>query len=258
MTGIIIIPLVPLRESESERSEMYTQLLFGERVEILEVHERWLFVRNLADNYTGWADRKMILVLSPDEEQRLAHVSSYCVAVPLLLCDKTISNEKMFLPGGSLLPAYGHGRFTIGNEVYQISIPSNSNIRETLSERLVNLALQYLNAPYLWGGKSIFGIDCSGFVQVLFCICGIQIPRDASQQVEYGRVIDFILEAQAGDLAYFENQEGDIIHVGLLINDHQIIHASGWVKIESIDSQGIISSQTGKYTHTLRVIKRLI
>jgi len=258
MTGIITLPLVPLRDSESERSEMSTQLLFGERVEILEVHERWLFVRNQADNYTGWADRKMIQVLSPDEEHRLVHASSYCVSVPLLLCDKTVSNEKMFLPGGSLLPAYDCGRFSIGNEMYQISLPSKINLRETLSERIVNLSLQYLNAPYLWGGKSIFGIDCSGFVQVLFAICGIQILRDASQQVESGRVIDFIFESQAGDLAFFENQDGDIIHVGLLINDHQIIHASGWVKIESIDSQGIISSQTGKYTHTLRVIKRLI
>lgn len=258
MTGIITLPLVPLRESESECSEMCSQLLFGERVEILESADRWLFVGNLKDTYKGWADRKMIQILSSEEEQRLAKAPSYCVSVPLLLCDKTISNEKMFLPGGSLLPGYDHGRCTIGNEIYQISIPFNLHLRETTAEKIVNLALQYLNAPYLWGGKSLFGIDCSGLVQVVFAMCNIQLSRNASQQVDSGRVIDFLFEAQAGDLAFFENAEGKIIHVGILLNTHQIIHASGWVKIDSIDSQGIISTQTGEYTHTLRVVKRLI
>jgi hypothetical protein len=258
MTGIITLPLVPLRESESEISEMFTQLLFGELVEVLEVHERWISVRNLTDGYTGWADRKMIKVLTETEGNMLLNADKYCVTVPFLLCDKTISDEKMFLPGGSFLPSLKKGRFEIGNEIYQISVPFNSKLKEILSEKIVNYAFQYLNAPYLWGGKSIMGIDCSGLVQVVYAMCDILLPRDASQQVEMGRVIDFLFEAEAGDLAFFENAEGSIIHVGILLNTRQIIHASGSVKLESIDSQGIISSQTGEYTHTLRVIKRVI
>jgi len=258
MTGIVILPLVPLRESNSEISEMYTQLLFGELVEVKEINERWIFVRNHTDDYTGWVDRKMIRVLSADEEKELLSAKMYCVTVPFLLCDKTISEEKMFLPGGSLLPALKNGRSEIGNEIYQISIPFNTRLKEILSEQIVNYALQYMNAPYLWGGKSIMGIDCSGLVQVVYAMCNIRLPRDASQQVESGRVIDFLFEAEAGDLAFFENAEGKIVHVGILLNIHQVIHASGWVKIETIDSQGIISSQNGEYTHTLRVIKRVI
>lgn len=258
MTGIITLPLVPLRVSESELSEMCSQLLFGERVEIIEVGERWLFVRNRSDNYSGWVDRKMIQIISPEEDQRLNFAPSYCVTVPYLNCDKVSSKQKILLPGGSILPAYSQGRCKIGKEIYQISLPDTVNLQETPSGKIIRLALQYLNAPYLWGGKSILGIDCSGFIQVVFAMFGIQLGRDTSQQVESGKVIDFLFEAAAGDLAFFENAEGKIIHVGLLLSAGTIIHASGSVKIESIDSQGIISSQTGEYTHTLRVIKRLL
>ena len=257
MTGIITLPLVPLRVSDSEQSEMSSQLLFGERIEIIEANERWYFIRNLTDNYTGWADKKMIQLLSEDEFQCFEKEPSYCIKVPLIQCDMINTNQKIFLPGGSLMPAYSQGRCIIDNEIYQISLPVNSHPRDTSPERIVNLAMQYLNAPYLWGGKSILGIDCSGFMQVIFGMMGIKLSRDASQQVESGRVIDFLFEAVAGDLAFFENTEGKIIHVGLLLSSHSIIHASGSVKIESIDSQGIISSKTGEYTHNLRVIKRL-
>ena len=164
----------------------------------------------------------------------------------------------MFLPGGSILQQDSNDLITIDNdsysmnpsELYQNEIATGAKITET--------AFQYLNAPYLWGGKSIFGIDCSGLVQVVYSMVGIQLLRDASDQVESGEVIDFLSETKAGDLAFFENPDGRIVHVGILLNSHQIIHSSGWVKIETIDSQGIISEQTGTYTHKLRVVKRLI
>ncbi len=258
MNGIIILPLVPLRANDSERSEMISQLLFGERVEIIEECERWLFVRNLTDNYTGWLDRKMVEMLTYKESLRLKNVLSYCVPVPVLKCEKVNSGEKMFIPGGSFLPDFKDNRFNIVNEVFVSIIPSISTSSNINGNRLVEVALQYLNAPYLWGGKSILGVDCSGLMQLVFAICGIQIPRDASQQVKNGKVIDFLSEAKTGDLAFFENIDGQIIHVGLLLDSQKIIHASGWVKIESIDSHGIISAQTGKYTHKMRIIKRLI
>jgi hypothetical protein len=258
MNGIITLPLVPLRQNDSEISEMTSQLLFGERVEIEEVNERWLFVRNLSDNYTGWVDRKMIQILSNHEEKQLNSVNSFCMPIPLVLCNIINTGEKMYIPGGSILHGFTEHKCKIGDEIYEINLQGSTNLQEITSERILYLATQYLNAPYLWGGKTIMGIDCSGFVQVIYALCQIQLPRDASMQVEKGQVIDFLSQSQAGDLAFFENAEGKIIHVGLLYNNHQIIHASGWVKIESIDTHGIISSKTGEYTHKLRVIKRLI
>jgi gamma-D-glutamyl-L-lysine dipeptidyl-peptidase len=258
MTGIILLSLVPLRVSDSETSEMSSQLLFGETVKIIEVREKWLNISNISDNYSGWVDRKMVHILSPEEESRISNFKKYSVCVPILDCIKTTSNEKMFLPGGSILYNLSNEKFHINNEEFQVQIANSDLFQVSKGAKIVELAKQYLNAPYLWGGKSVMGIDCSGLVQVVFSMVEILLPRDASQQVDNGIVIDFLSEVQAGDLAFFENPEGKIIHVGIMLNPHQIIHASGWVKIEMLDSQGIISSQTGEYTHKLRVIKRLI
>jgi gamma-D-glutamyl-L-lysine dipeptidyl-peptidase len=258
MTGIITLPLVSLWQSDSESSRLSTQLMFGERVEVLEAGEHWIQVRNMTDDCLGWIDSKMVQILSAEEEKRLANSPIFCIPVPLLFCDKPVSHQKMYLPGGSYFPSYNYGRCIIGDEIYQINMSSNQSKPSSLSQEITNNTLQYLNAPYLLGGKSIMGIDCSGVVQVVFAMIGVKLPRDAAQQVEFGRVIDFLFEAQPGDLVFFENHEREIIHVGILLNTHQIIHVSGCVRIDSIDSQGIISSKTGDYTHTLRVIKRII
>jgi hypothetical protein len=258
MFGLVNLPLVPLRKSDDEQSELFSQLLFGESVEILETRERWLFVRNLLDNYRGWVDRKMMYILTLADEDRIAHENKFIVQCPFIVCYKTCSKEKMFLPGGSLIHADNNSKCIIGNDSLIFDPLDLKPVVEITGQKLIDYALQFLNAPYLWGGKTIMGIDCSGLVQVVFAMCGIHLQRDASDQVEKGLVVDFISETKAGDLAFFENSEGKIIHVGILFNSHQLIHASGWVKIETIDSHGIISDQTGEYTHKLRVIKRLI
>jgi len=258
MTGIITIPLVSLWESDSDSSSLSTQLMFGELVEVLKVGEHWIYVRNLTDDCLGWVDLKMVQILSAEEEKRLSNLPVFCISVPFLVCDKPVSQQKMYLPGGSYFPAYNYGRCIIDDEIYQINMSSNLQKPSTLSQEIINYTLQYLNAPYLLGGKSIMGIDCSGLVQVVFAMGGVKLPRDVAHQVEFGHVIDFLFEAQPGDLVFFENTEREIVHVGILLNTHQVIHVSGCVKIDSIDSQGIISSKTGDYTHTLRVIKRIV
>lgn len=258
MNGIILLPLVPMRASDSECSEMISQLLYGELVEILEVRERWLYVKNIADEYTGWVDRKMIKTIADKEFEQFSGVKPKPLYYPLVECDNNDYTEKMYLPGGSKL--YSDNEIATLDSSKSLSFDPICQIyvNDMTGSEIIKVAKAYLNAPYLWGGKSILGMDCSGLVQVVFSICGIQLPRDASQQVEKGEVISFLEEAQAGDLAFFENVDGKIIHVGIMINSTQIIHASGWVKIENIDMHGIISSQTGEYTHRLRVIKRLI
>ena len=101
------------------------------------------------------------------------------------------------------------------------------------------------------------GMDCSGFSQVVHRIVGNDLPRDASQQVELGDTISFVEEAQAGDLAFFDNEEGNITHVGICLGGGDIIHASGSVRIDKLDHIGIFNADKGTYSHKLRVIKRI-
>lgn len=258
MYAINFLPLVPMRAADSERSEMISQLLYGETVTILESADRWLFVENTADQYRGWVDKKMLKLLTEAEYVSISEQKVQTLYYPLVECKNNNRSEKMYLPGGSRLYSSSN-KVKSHNDVEMTFDPILQIFPDKINgATILKIANMYLNAPYLWGGKSLLGIDCSGLVQVVFSICGLQLPRDASQQVEKGDLVNFLGEAQQGDLAFFDNEAGNITHVGILLDATQIIHASGWVKIENIDSNGIISSQTGEYTHKLRVIKRLI
>ncbi len=257
MFTIINNPLIPIRAEADERSEMISQLLFGQQIEILETVENWYYIKNLADNYEGWIAKRT--VNRRHFTEKAVDTSKFKAAkTPMVICFMTSSVDKVILPGGSMLPPIAREQFELGGELYQIAQLEPVYTKNNDGQLVVELAQQYTNAPYLWGGKSILGMDCSGLVQVVYSMLGIYLPRDASQQVDHGEVVDFLSETQPGDLAFFANEEGSIIHVGILINSHQIIHASGNVKKEIIDSQGIISSHTGEYSHHLRVIKRII
>lgn len=258
MYGFINLPVVPLRASDNESSEMQSQLLFGEFIEVLSQTEKWLFVQNLADNYCGWVDRKMIELISEEDHFSAQKVNSHRLLRPYTTIYNMLDNQTKLLPGGSVLYGLNGDNFRVGSEDWCLIDPISALERPFSVHQLIEVAIQYINAPYLWGGKTIFGVDCSGLVQLVFAIGGYDLPRDASQQVDKGKVVDSLSEALPGDLAFFENREGRISHVGMLIDNSSIIHASGWVKIESIDAQGIISSSTGLYTHQLHVIKRII
>mgnify|MGYP001812336606 CR=1 FL=1 len=147
----------------------------------------------------------------------------------------------------------------VGNtSLLQHEFEGDTNSGKSKKSNLITTALQYLNAPFQWGGKTPFGIDCSGLSQMVYKINGYSLPRDAEEQAAQGDVLSFVEESEPGDLAFFDNNEGVITHVGIIMKNNYIIHAHGKVRIDRIDQTGIFNSELGAYTHKLRVIKKII
>jgi cell wall-associated NlpC family hydrolase len=249
--GISELSVIPIRKEPNDKSEMTTQLLFGETFEIIDEQNNWSYIKIIFDSYEGWIDNKSISLISKDVFHQFKTNPSV-VTQNLSNIIINDANEQIILPAGSTIPNFNSKTFVINNNKYQFV----DNIKEKID--LVTLLKQFLNTPYLWGGKNPFGIDCSGFVQVVYKILGIKLLRDASQQVNSGEMVNFISEISAGDLAFFDNEEGNITHVGIVLNKNEIIHASGKVRIDQIDQQGIFNKELKKYTHKLRVIKRVL
>lgn len=255
--GICPLSVVPIRSNSSDTSEMVSQLLFGETVDILERKGKaWLKVRCIWDNYIGWVDAKQIKPITPTEFE--SYQNSFAYSIELL--QGAMTNEHYVpITIGATLPQFDGMNFSLNGSKFTFSgqavVPSEL---QPNAELLIKIARRYLYAPYQWGGRSPFGIDCSGFTQIIFKMIGIVLPRDSSQQVEVGEMVDFVEQAQAGDLAFFENRKGNISHVGVLLEDRKIIHASGQVRIDKIDHFGIFNVDTEKYSHKLRIVKRVL
>lgn len=250
--GVCIVSVAPIRAEASDRSEMVTQLLFGEKVEIISVQEKWIKVMADYDAYVGWVDTKQVLEVSPTTYQQLDTTHFSADLFNLLMDGEFPSTLTLAAP----IYQNEETDFQIGDKYFSYLgdvIDAQEN-HFSIGE----LAKLYLNTPYLWGGKSNFGIDCSGLVQQVFKLKNIVLPRDASQQATKGEVLSFVAEAQMGDLAFFDNEEGNIIHVGIILDDQKIIHAHGKVRIDPIDSTGIFNTDTQQYSHKLRFIKRVI
>lgn len=260
ISGVCFQPLVPLRVQPSEKSEMVTQMLFGEKFLLLKESENWSEVKVLNDNYTGWCSTKMLNLIPDFSDDFLSGYSPF-------ICSKIVNEcflpeEDIFLhiPAGSILyKDESSENFFIpkfdGFKIVKkkVVLKSDSKIsRCNISE----VAMQFLNAPYLWGGKTLMGIDCSGLVQIVFSILGISLPRDASQQIAHGIDVGFD-EVKTGDLAFFANESGKIVHVGICLGDNKIIHSSGNVHIDRLDLNGIYSREFSVYTHKLSHIKRI-
>ncbi len=249
-TGSCCLSMIPVRSEPTGRATMVNQLLFGDRVKVLEEIPDWVKISSIHDGYEGWCETNQLTfdqVEEPEAERKL-------------VSDITSS----FISGNKLLTlVYGshvhliNGELKIGNDRY-IQISGNlTPPLELNGKNIVANALKLIGSPYLWGGRSPFGIDCSGLIQVIFKFSNLALPRDAWQQAEHpGEFIDLIAETAAGDVAFFDNEEGKIIHTGILTGDGSIIHASGKVRIDSIDHNGIYNRETGKYSHKLRIIKR--
>lgn len=256
-SAICNLSMVPMRAEPSDRSEMVSQLLFGELIHIQKQEGSWLFVQGDYDKYDGWIDIKqcrpvseMFVELFKSNRSpvsydllQIAFNESRKIAIPVVL--------------GSTLPKLENQKFMLDDDQYsfdgQIYDPTNAT-----RGMICKTALLYLNSPYMWGGRSPFGIDCSGLVQMVFRMNGYRMPRDASKQAAMGETISFVSEAEPGDVVFFDNEEGNIIHTGIILPNHKVIHASGRVRIDDLDHEGIFNPESQKYTHHLRLIKAIV
>jgi len=243
---------VPLRSGPSHKSEMLSQILFGEKYSIKDQSGKWIKIESLFDNYTGWIDVDH-LQHSGDKDNIKGSVLNKS-----LLCYKKDKSKLVLEPGCEIYnPDFKNNTFTVGESIFStISEFNNSYI--TTKESLTDTAMRFINSPYIWGGRIPSGIDCSGLTQLVYKIHGTAIPRDSWKQAETGKNVSFINEARPGDLVFFDNEKGQISHVGMMISNGLIIHASGRVRIDTIDYHGIFKQETGKYSHHLRTIKRII
>lgn len=247
-----IVPVIPLRAEAAHRSEMVSQFLFGEVAEVLEKAKDFSKIRILNDDYIGWCQSNQVNEVLENQiqtEQALLNGD--------LLGTVTINGTKMHIPFGVSLQHFEYGLAQIGH--YKMEFEGkywNPKDASFDDETILWVSTNFLNTAYLWGGRTIFGIDCSGFTQQVFRFLNISLPRDAYQQAALGEIVGFLQESICGDLAFFDNAEGKITHVGIMLNATTIMHASGKVRIDDIDNMGIINRDTGERTHQLRIIKR--
>ena len=244
--GICNLSIVPVRIEDSDKSEMINQLIYGDIIEILEEKEKWVKIKSVFDDYIGWIDKKQYFKI--DDNIKL-DLNKPVYSINLVEFIENNNNELVTIP--------------IGSDISNISLMNHKFDGKTISGKnnrnsIVNTALLFLNSPYLWGGKTPFGIDCSGFTQMVYKINGYKLFRDAKDQANQGKTLSFIEESEAGDLAFFNNDQGDIIHVGIILQNNHIIHASGKVRIDRIDHSGIYNNDLNKHTHSLRYIKKII
>lgn len=251
MKGISLHSIVPVRAEARESAEQNTQMLFGELCEIVEVADRWRFVRLENDGQEGWVDAKMITPMS--EEEYAAYSEAYktaaWVAFPMAYAMSENNAQTVPLTAGTRLTNYQNGHFEVLGVRFRIDPGMVITAPMEMNEQNLLQAVRFfLNVPYLWGGKNALGMDCSGFTQVIMSLFGKHLLRNASQQITQGKVIP-LQEAKAGDLAFFGKDK--ITHVGIVIDSSRIVHCSGRVKVEKLDETGIYSIEQGGYSHHL-------
>lgn len=253
MYGICNLAIIPLRVEPNDRSEQVSQVLFGEHFTVIDQQKQWMKIQLYFDKYEGWIDSKQCQIISQNEFDEITK-SSMILNNDLVEFVTNDQNILMPIPLGSALTFLNFEKINVNNFIFEGLKVTGQKAKS----ELIKTAFLYLNAPYLWGGKSPFGIDCSGFTQMVYKLNGYKLLRDASQQATQGEALSFIEESEAGDLAFFDNEEGKIIHVGIIMNDNYIIHASGKVRIDRLDHLGIYNAESNRHTHKLRVIKKII
>ena len=246
--GICNLSIVPLRIEPADTSELVSQVLYGDVFKVLEQRKNWCKIRIAFDTYEGWIDSKQYIDITEDQYNQI-HKETPKLSIDLVEFIEDTNHQ--------LYP------ILLGSSLNGLSLLNHNHDGSTIQgtkakENIIKTAFLYLNAPYLWGGKTPFGIDCSGFTQMVYKLNGYKLLRDASQQATQGEALSFIEESEPGDLAFFDNNEGVITHVGIIMSDNYIIHAHGKVRIDRLDHSGIYNVDKKTHTHKLRVIKKII
>ena len=247
--GICHLSIVPVRLTTDDSAEMITQILYGEHYKVLEQRKQWAKVRLALDGCEGWVNNSQINLIEKNAYSQLDKSQDRKYTSELISSVECRNKRLTPIVLGSTLPDV-----TILDRTFE-GASVNGNVKK---DNLINTALFYLNAPYLWGGRTPFGIDASGLSQMAYKINGVALSRAADQQALQGDALSFIEESEPGDLAFFDDNEGKIYHVGLIMGDNYIIHSHGKVRVDRIDHTGIFDTETRLYTHKLRVIKKIV
>lgn len=253
MFGISHLAIVPLRLEPSDRSEMTSQVLFGDYFKVLEQTPNWSRIELAFDGYVGWIDNKQFRFITENQYNTLKNTPC-TLNGDLVEFVASANNLLAAIPLGADVSFLKDAGINTDGYVFEgLNVTGKKGRHD-----IIQTAYMYLNTPYLWGGKTPFGIDCSGMVQMVYKLNGHQMLRDASQQATMGESLSFIEESEPGDLAFFDNEEGRIIHVGIILEDNHILHAHGKVRIDRLDHLGIYNVDTNRHTHKLRVIKKIL
>ena len=256
--GISILSIIPVRREPDERSEMVSQLLFGECYEVIGRKDNWVQVAMQFDGYQGWIDSKLFIKLS-ESAYKQYNMHSPPVLEATIMEIEIPGSGPMLIPAGSSLPGFSSekGTLDVGGRIFPVSRVFDQ-VNRHHKHGIETLAVKFLNSPYLWGGRSVFGFDCSGYVQVVFKILGIALQRDASQQALQGDAVSRVSEILPGDLVFFTGDTGKVNHVGIALSPDTIIHCSGLVRKDKLDKKGIYHVGLHQYTHQLSHLRRVI
>lgn len=232
---------IPIRNEPSHRSEQVSQLIFGETATVLKENAEWYYILTDFDKYSGWIEKKAAVVFKKEFYELIISKSATL---------QIENGGNIFIPVGSKVNFNRNKKLIINNCIYKTTLDEFQTIPD-----LINIIQEFIGTPYLWGGRTPFGTDCSGFTQIVMKCMGIELPRDASQQAEVGVQVQNTETARQGDLAFFENEEGKIVHVGIVLKNNQIVHASGSVRVDKLDSTGIFNESAKAYSHKLNQVR---
>jgi hypothetical protein len=255
--GVCRLSVVPLRLDHSHQAEQVTQLLFGDEYTVIDqtTDKKWLKIQMQFDLYQGWIDSRQH---HPITKEHFEYISRAEFKITTDLTASLLYNKvPLMILMGSIIPISSTELFKM-EEQFAFNGESKNLGNKREYEFVKSISFRYMNAPYQWGGRNPFGIDCSGFTQVVFKIAGYRLLRDAGQQAGQGKPVDDFDQALPGDLVFFKNPENKIIHTGILLENNKIIHASGKVRIDHVNNEGILNVDSKVYTHQFSHIRRIL